>query len=347
MDINKLFALTKEKFASDLHLGVGEPPVLRINGKLEKMDLPILTVEEVKNIINSILTNNQKTRYEEDWELDFSLEAKNIARFRVNVYKQRKGDALAFRLIPAVIKSIEDLELPLQIKEFVNYQRGLILATGPTGSGKSTTLAAIMDLINKERHDHIITIEDPIEFIHENKNCIINQREVGYHTKSFANALRSALREDPDVILVGELRDLATISMAITAAETGHVVMATLHTNDCATTVDRLIDVFPPEQQRQVRVQLAASLKAVIAQSLIPRIDKKGLIAATEIMVGTTAISSLIREGKTHQIPSIIQTSAKDGMQTMDQGLKKLVIDKKIDKSEAVKRSLNKELIYK
>ena len=283
---------------------------------------------------------------ERDKEADFALELKNTGRFRVNLFYTRRGEGAAFRYIPAKIKTMRELDLPEQtLKELCDRKKGLILVTGPTGSGKSTTLAAMIDYINANRHDHIITIEDPIEFIHDHQNCIVNQREVGSNTLSFANALRAVLREDPDVILVGEMRDLETISLAITAAETGHLVFGTLHTINAPKSVDRVIDIFPPQQQQQIRVMFADAITAVISQVLLKKKDGKGRIAALEIMVATAAVKNLIREGKTHQIPTIIQTSQKIGMQGMDQVLKNLAMTGKVDFKEAKMYSVNPDLL--
>ena len=343
MEIKELLIIAKEKEASDLHLNIGIPPVLRINGKLTKLDLPDLTPEITHGMIYSILSEKQKANFEKEGELDFSYELKDISRFRVNIFRHRRGEAAAFRLIPEKIKPLSELKLPSVISDFAEKDRGLVLVTGPTGSGKSTTLAALIDIINKKRHDHILTIEDPIEFIHSHKNCLISQREIGSHTKSFSNALRNALREDPDVILVGEMRDLETISMALTAAETGHLVFSTLHTISAAETIERIIDAFPPHQQNQVRMQLAGSLLGVIAQTLIPDLNGKGRVPALEIMVVNPAIKNLIREGKTHQIPSTIQISKKDGMQSLDQSLKDLLMEGIISQEDAIKKAVDKK----
>jgi len=343
MEIKELLIITKEKDASDLHLNVGVPPVLRINGKLEKLNLPELTPEDTHNMIYSILNEKQQTDFEKCGELDLSYELANLARFRVNVFKHRRGEGAAFRLIPEKIKTLFELNLPSILSIFTDKDKGLVLITGPTGSGKSTTLAALIDIINKKRYDNIITIEDPIEFVHYHQNCLISQREIGSHTKSFASALRSALREDPDVILVGEMRDLDTISMALTAAETGHLVFSTLHTISAAETIERIIDVFPPHQQNQVRMQLAGSILGVIAQTLLPSLDEKGRVPAVEVMIANPAIRNLIREGKVHQIPSTIQTSKKDGMQSLDQSLKDLVMEDKISQEEALKKAIDKK----
>jgi twitching motility protein PilT len=343
MEIKELLITTKEKDASDLHLNVGVPPVLRINGKLEKLNLPELTPEDTHNMIYSILNEKQETDFEKCGELDLSYELANLARFRVNVFKHRRGEGAAFRLIPEKIKTLSELNLPSILSTFTDKDKGFVLITGPTGSGKSTTLAALIDIINKKRYDNIITIEDPIEFVHYHQNCLISQREIGSHTKSFASALRNALREDPDVILVGEMRDLETISMALTAAETGHLVFSTLHTISAAETIERIIDVFPPHQQNQVRMQLAGSILGIIAQTLLPTADEKGRVPAIEVMIANPAIRNLIREGKVHQIPSTIQTSKKEGMQSLDQSLKDLVMEDKISREEAIKKAIDKK----
>ena len=343
MQIKELLIEAKEKEASDLHLNVGIPPVLRINGKLTRMNLPELTPEITHEMIYSILSEKQKTGFEKFGEYDLSYELINISRFRVNVFKHRRGEGAAFRLIPEKIKTLSELGLPSILSDFTEKDRGLVLVTGPTGSGKSTTLAALIDIINKKRHDNIITIEDPIEFIHSHKNCLVSQREIGSHTTSFSSALRNALREDPDVILVGEMRDLETISMALTAAETGHLVFSTLHTISTSETIERIIDVFPPHQQNQVRMQLAGSLLGVVAQTLLPDLDEKGRVPALEIMIANPAIRNLIREGKAYQISSTIQISKKDGMQSLDQSLKDLLMEGKISQEDALKKAIDKK----
>jgi twitching motility protein PilT len=326
MDIADLLILAKEKDASDLHLTVGTPPMLRLRGELKDVEgFPALTKEALHDMIYEVLADNQKARFEEHWDLDFSVEVQNLGRFRVNVFRQRRGEGAVFRVIPSKIAPLESLGLPPILKDLAMRDRGLLLVTGPTGSGKSTTLAAMVDVINQRRAAHIITLEDPIEYVHEHKKSIVNQREIGQNAKSFAGALRAALREDPDIILVGEMRDLETISMALTAAETGHLVLATLHTSSAAQTVNRVIDVFSSDQQAQVRVQLAESLIGVVAQLLLPNSDGKGRIPAVEVLVATPAVRNLIRETKVHQIPSAIQTGAKDGMQSLDQHLRDLV----------------------
>jgi len=325
MDIIEILTFAKKMDASDLHLSAGSPPMVRINGEMKKLKIPNLTRDDIHYMIYDIMDDQQKKRFEENKEIDFSRELGGIARFRVNIFFQKKGEAAVFRTIPTKVLTFEQLKLPEVLKTLSEKEKGLILVTGPTGSGKSTTLAAIIDYINKNRKGHIITIEDPIEFTHESINCMVNQREVGANTLSFANALRSALREDPDVILVGEMRDLETISLAITAAETGHLVFGTLHTSSAGKTVDRIIDVFPTNQQSQIRTMLAESIEGVVAQKLLPRKDGKGRAAALEIMLGTSAIRNLIRENKTFQIPSMIQTGINVGMQSLDQALKNLV----------------------
>jgi len=343
MQIQELLIEAKDKEASDLHLNTGIPPVLRLNGKLMRLDLPELTPEITHEMIYSILSEKQKIDFENFGELDFSYELVNISRFRVNIFKHRCGEGAAFRLIPEKVKTLSELGLPSILSDFTEKDRGLVLITGPTGSGKSTTLAAMIDIINKNRHDNIITIEDPIEFIHSHKKCLISQREIGSHTQSFASALRNALREDPDVILVGEMRDLETISMALTAAETGHLVFSTLHTISASETIERIIDVFPPHQQNQVRMQLAGSLLGVVAQTLLSLSDGNGRVAALEIMVANPAIKNLIREGKAYQISSTIQISKKDGMQSLDQSLKDLLMEGKISQENAMKKAIDKK----
>lgn len=342
MDISDLLIMTKERNASDLHLSSGTIPRLRIHGKLEKIGDTVFAQEEIHNMLYEILTDEHKAKFEEKKELDFSIELAKVGRFRVNVFYQRQGEGVSFRLIPDNIKSANELGLPPIVEELARSERGLILVTGPTGSGKTTTLAAMIDLINQEQYNHIITIEDPIEFVHHDKNCLVNQREIGTNTESFAIALRSALREDPDIILVGEMRDPETIAAGLTAAETGHVVFATLHTNSAPQTIDRIVDVFPPHQQAQIRTQLSEALRGVISQTLIPLLDGTGRVCAAEIMVVTSAIRNLIREGKTQQMPSVIQTGAKDGMQSLDQTLRNLLMQGKIAPDEVRKRAIDK-----
>ncbi|MEK6627019.1 MAG: type IV pilus twitching motility protein PilT [Bdellovibrionota bacterium] len=323
--IDDLFRLMVEQKASDLHLTSGAPPFLRLHGDMSPLNYRQLSNQDVQGLIFEILSEKQKKTFVEKWELDFAYVVEGVGRFRCNVFMQRKGLGAVFRTIPEKIKTAQELNLPPAIIDLVDCDRGLILVTGPTGSGKSTTLAAMIQHINATRETHILTVEDPIEFVHPNLKSLVNQREVGAHTKTFANALKAALREDPDIILVGELRDLETISLALTAAETGHLVFATLHTSSAAKTVDRIIDVFPQGQQGQIRTMLAESIRGVVAQSLFTRADKQGRVAAFEIMKGTKAIANLIREGKIHQIPSIIQTSAAHGMVLYEKYVEDLV----------------------
>jgi len=328
-----------ERGASDLHMTAGSPPMVRERGKLIALDYPSLEPTTVREIVYSILTNDQRQKLETDWQIDLAYSIPGRARFRVNAYFQRAALSAAFRLIPQEMPRLEDLGLPNTVREFIKKPRGFVLVTGPTGSGKSTTLASMLDLINEERQEHILTIEDPIEFLHRHKRCIVNQREVGADAPTFALALKAALRQDPDVILVGEMRDLDTISTALTAAETGHLVFATLHTQDASQTIDRIVDVFPPEQQHQVRVQLSVALQGVVTQQLLPTADGMGRVAATEVLVPTPAVRNLIREGKTHQIYSTMQTGATHGMQTMDASLVDLVRRNKITRELAESRS--------
>ncbi|MCA9410104.1 MAG: type IV pilus twitching motility protein PilT [Candidatus Omnitrophica bacterium] len=329
--------------ASDLHLAVGRPPTLRVDGDLVDTDYPPLNPEEARRLVYSVLTDGQKARFERDKELDFSLAVTNLSRFRVNVHSQRGTVAMAVRAIPYEIRTIEELRLPSVVKDLCTKPRGLIVVTGPTGSGKSTSLAAMVDLINRTRKCHIITIEDPIEYIHEHRLALVEQRELESDTHSFASALKYAMRQDPDVILVGEMRDLETIQSAITAAETGHLVLATLHTNDASQTVDRMIDVFPPHQQQQIRIQLAAVLEAVIAQQLLPTSTGKGRVAAIEILIGTPAINALIREGKTQQIIPMMEAGQKYGMQTLNRCLLELYRKRIVTYDTAMRRSQNRE----
>jgi twitching motility protein PilT len=303
-DFAEVLIQVMEKNASDLHLTAGSPPMIRHHGRLHALDYPKLTPQLTREIIYSILTNEQRQRLETDWQIDFAYSIPGRARFRVNAYFQRASIGAALRLIPSDMPKLETLGLPSVLDSFVEKPRGFVLVTGPTGSGKSTTLAAMLDKINATRHEHIMTIEDPIEFLHRHQKCIVNQRELGGDAKSFGLALKAALRQDPDVILVGEMRDLETIATALTAAETGHLVFATLHTQDTAQTVDRIVDVFPPEQQQQVRVQLSVALQGIVTQQLLPTADGRGRAVATEVLVPTPAVRNLIREGKTHQIYS-------------------------------------------
>lgn len=329
--------------ASDLHLQVGLPPMLRVDGALRKVENPVeLKPEDVKNLLYAILDDQQKQILERDLELDFSFAYGDIARFRVNAFHEKGNMAVALRLIPTKIRTVEELGLPKIVETFTQYPRGLVLTTGPTGSGKSTTQAAMIDKINTEKSLHIITIEDPIEYQHHHKQSIIVQREVHFDTRSFGGALRSALREDPDVVLIGEMRDLETIATAITVAETGHLVLATLHTNSASQSIDRIIDVFPPHQQQQIRIQLSNVLQGIISQRLIPMVGG-GRIAAAEVLVVNAAVRNIIREAKTHQIDAVIQTGAEDGMQSMDSTLTKLVHEGKISYEEAKGYAVNME----
>ncbi len=324
LTIDQLLHEATEKGASDLHLSAGERPRIRVDGDLVLTDHAALDGAAVMQLVGAILTPERRKQFESENELDFSWELDGIGRYRVNVFLQSRGPGAVFRTIPTKIPSLESLKLPPALAKLCTKERGLVLVTGPTGSGKSTTLAAMVDVINSTWDAHILTIEDPIEFVHPPKRCLVNQREVGAHTSSFSNALRSALREDPDVILVGELRDLETISLALTAAETGHLVFGTLHTSSAPKTVDRIIDVFPSGQQSQIRTMLAESLEAVVAQSLLKR-KGGGRVAACEILIGITAVRNLIREGKLHQIPSVMQTAQQAGMQTFDMAVADLV----------------------
>ncbi len=339
--IDELLEVVVRQDASDLHLCDQLPPVLRIDGELKQMRYEKLDPSTSQRMIYDILTDEQIQRFETELELDCSYSLRNVARFRVNVFRDRGTVAAAMRLIPRKIPTIRDLGLPAVFEKIASRPRGLFLVTGPTGSGKSTTLAAIIDNINTHRAEHIITIEDPIEYLHDHKKSIINQRELGQDTHAFNNALRSSLREDPDVLLVGEMRDLETIHLAITCAETGHLVMATLHTNSAAESVDRMIDVFPANEQEQIRVQLSNNLVAIASQQLLPRAGQPGRIAAIEVMVASSAIRNLIRENKAHQITSIIQTSGGEGMQTMDQALRDLYQQSLITYEVGMQRSQN------
>ncbi len=347
MDIAELLIYTLENRASDLHLTVGLPPAVRIHGEIEPMSYPPLTRESTHDLIYQIMNDRQRARFEETNDLDFSLDFGAAGRFRVNAFMGHRGVGAVFRVIPTEIKSVEELGLPPVVSKMSEYERGLILVTGPTGSGKSTTLAALIDQVNNSRHGHILTVEDPIEFVHPHKKCVVNQREVGPHTMSFSSALRAALREDPDVILVGEMRDLETISLAVSAAETGHLVFGTLHTSSAAQTIDRIIDVFPSHQQAQIRAQLSESLRGVVAQTLLKLSSGKGRAAAVEIMVATPAVRNLIREGKTFQLPSVIQTGVKEGMQTLEQSLSDLVLSGKVSQEEAMIKAPDKDAFLK
>jgi twitching motility protein PilT len=337
--IPELLDLVLDRGASDLHLTVGSPPVIRLHGDLIRLsEYPILTRDGLRAMVYAILPQRKRERLEQDLELDMSYSLPGRARFRVNVYFQRDSIGAAFRMIPFEIRSVTDLGLPEIVTELARVPRGFVVVTGPTGSGKSTTLAAMVDIVNTERRGHIMTVEDPIEFLHKHRNCIVNQREVGSDTHGFASALKHVLRQDPDVILVGEMRDLETISTAITAAETGHLVFATLHTQDAPQTIDRIIDVFPAHQQEQIRVQLSTTLQGVVTQQLVPTPDGKGRVVASEVLIVTPAVRNLVREGKVHQIYSVMQAGARFGMRTMDSCLAELVREGKITHDVALDR---------
>ncbi len=341
MNLDDLLTFAVQHKASDLHLSAGLPPMVRIDGDIRRVDLPTLEHQQVHGLVYDIMTDRQRKDYDEFYETDFSFEIPGLARFRVNAFNQDRGAGAVFRVIPNEVISLDDLGCPSTFKDIVTVPRGLVLVTGPTGSGKSTTLAAIVDHLNRTRYGHILTIEDPIEFLHNSQRCLINQREVHRHTLGFSEALRSALREDPDIILVGEMRDLETIRLALTAAETGHLVLATLHTSSAPKTIDRIIDVFPAGEKSLVRSMLSESLRAVIAQALLKR-NGGGRIAAWEIMVGTPAIRNLIREDKVAQMYSSIQTGHQYGMQTLDQGLTELLQKGLITRQEALTKAQNK-----
>lgn len=344
MSINDLLTVAVNQKASDLHLTVGLPPMLRVYGELVPIPGEIeLSSAMIRELVAPMLDESHQKVLEEKGQVDFSYGIPELGRFRVNLFRQRGAIAGVMRLIPNQIPDFSMLGIPEVVKTFAEKSRGLVLMTGPTGSGKSTTLAALIDLINTNRSCHIITLEDPIEFLHKHKKSVINQREVGSDTDSFASALRAALREDPDVILVGEMRDLETIQTALTAAETGHLVFATLHTNDTTQTVDRIIDIFPPHQQQQIRMQLSVTLQGIVAQQLIPKFNQPGRVLATEILIATGAIRNLIREGKTYQIPSVLQTGGKLGMQTLDASLKSLYQRRLISLQEAMMRASDQE----
>ncbi|GMW05359.1 MAG: twitching motility protein PilT [Nevskiales bacterium] len=342
VDIAQLLAFSVKNNASDLHLSAGVPPMIRVDGDVKRINMPALSHKEVHSMIYDIMSDKQRKDYEEFLETDFSFEIPKLARFRVNAFNQSRGAGAVFRTIPSQIRTLEDLKAPAIFRDIAMYPRGLVLVTGPTGSGKSTTLAAMIDYVNTNKPDHIITIEDPIEFVHESKKSLINQREVHKDTLGFSEALRSALREDPDVILVGEMRDLETIRLAMTASETGHLVFGTLHTSSAAKTVDRIVDVFPANEKEMIRTMLSESLRAVISQSLLKK-SGGGRIAAHEIMIGTPAIRNLIREGKIAQMYSAIQTGQAAGMQTLDQNLQELLTKGVISKEEARFKAANKD----
>ena len=346
--LDDLLRQMKQQGASDLHLTSGSAPYMRIHGEMVKLNYRSVSEETCHGLIFEILNERQKELFTENWDLDLSYPLHGVGRFRVNVFMQRNGVSAVFRLIPETIQTIDELDLPEQLGQLIDISEGLILVTGPTGSGKSTTLASMIHTINEKQQAHIITIEDPIEFVHENRSCLISQRELASHTKSFGAALRAALREDPDIILVGEMRDLETISLAITAAETGHLVFATLHTNSAIKTIDRVIDVFPEGQQGQIRVMLSESLRGVVAQALLPRPDHQGRVPVVEILVNVPAVANLIREGKTHQIASVMQTGRAHGMVTFDGAIHDLIQKNLISREDGLsflrRRSAGKQL---
>ncbi len=341
--IDSYFKFMLEQKASDLHLSTGNPPMLRIHGELVRIDSPALDNDDLKALVYEIAPELKIKQFEETGDVDFGYEYPGTARFRANFLNQKSGIASVFRLIPSKVMTMEDLNLPPVLKKFAMLKKGLVLVTGPTGSGKSTTLAAMVDHANLHRKDHIITVEDPIEFVHRSQQCLVNQREVGLHTKSFASALRGALREDPDLVLVGEMRDLETIELALTAAATGHLVFGTLHTSNAAKTIDRIIDVFPTNQQNQVRAGLSESLKGVVAQNLFRRIDKPGRCAALEILVCDSPIANLIREGKTHQIPGMMQVGKRKGNQPLDDAIMDHLKAARISPEEAYEKASDKK----
>ena len=343
MDLTELLAFVVKNKASDLHLSSGLPPMVRVHGDVKRINVPPLEHKDVHAMIYDIMNDGQRKFYEENLECDFSFAVPNLARFRVNAFVQQRGAAAVLRTIPTKVLSLEELKCPKIFTEISEYPRGIVLVTGPTGSGKSTTLAAMINHVNEHEYGHILTVEDPIEFVHESKKCLMNQREVGPHTLSFSNALRSALREDPDSILVGEMRDLETIRLALSGAETGHLVFGTLHTSSAAKTVDRIVDVFPAAEKEMVRAMLSESLRAVISQTLLKTKDGAGRVAAHEIMIGTPAIRNLIRENKIAQMYSAIQTGAQIGMQTLDQNLQDLVRRNVVSMSEARGKAANKD----
>jgi len=346
MDITELLAFSVKNKASDLHLSSGLPPMIRVNGDVRRINLPAMEHKDVHSMVYDIMSDAQRKHYEDSLECDFSFEIPNLARFRVNAFVQNRGAGAVFRTIPSKVLTLEELNCPRIFKDISEYPRGIVLVTGPTGSGKSTTLAAMVNHVNETAYGHILTVEDPIEFVHQSKKCLINQREVGPHTMSFQNALRSALREDPDVILVGEMRDLETIRLALTGAETGHLVFGTLHTSSASKTIDRIIDVFPAAEKEMVRAMLSESLRAVIAQTLLKTKDGQGRVAAHEILIGTPAIRNLIRENKIAQMYSALQTGQQFGMQTLDQSLTELVKRNLVSTAEARSKAANKDAFY-
>jgi twitching motility protein PilT len=343
LDITELLAFSVKNKASDLHLSAGLPPIIRVNGDVRRINLPAMEHKDVHAMVYDIMSDSQRKQYEDTRECDFSFEIPNLARFRVNAFVQNRGAGAVFRTIPSKVLTLEDLNCPKIFKDISDYPRGIVLVTGPTGSGKSTTLAAMINHVNENAYSHILTVEDPIEFVHQSKKCLINQREIGPHTLSFQNALRSALREDPDVILVGEMRDLETIRLALTGAETGHLVFATLHTSSAAKTIDRIIDVFPAAEKEMVRSMLSESLRAVISQTLLKTKDGQGRVAAHEVLIGTPAIRNLIRENKVAQMYSSLQTGQQYGMQTLDQSLVELVKRNIVSNTEARSKAANKD----
>jgi twitching motility protein PilT len=344
MEISELLAFSVKNKASDLHLSAGLPPMIRVHGDIRRINVPALNNQEVRAMVYDIMSDSQRKAYEAHLEVDFSFELRDVARFRVNAFNQERGAAAVFRTSPSMVLTLEQLEAPKIFKEIADTPRGIVLVTGPTGSGKSTTLAAMVDYVNENLYGHILTIEDPIEFVHKSKKCLINQREVGPHTHGFSEALRSALREDPDVVLVGEMRDLETIRLALTAAETGHLVFGTLHTSSAAKTIDRIVDVFPAAEKEMVRSMLSESLRSVISQTLLKRKDGSGRVAVHEIMLGTPAIRNLIRENKVAQMYSSIQTGQSLGMQTLDQALTEMVRRNVIASADARAVAVNKDM---
>jgi twitching motility protein PilT len=341
--IDSYFKFMKEQSASDLHLSTGNPPMLRIHGELVRVDAPPLENDDLKALVYEIAPETKIKLFEETGDVDFGYEYPGFARYRANFLNQKNGIAAVFRIIPSKVLTAEELGLPPVIKRFAMLKKGMVLVTGPTGSGKSTTLAAMIDWANLHRKDHVITVEDPIEFVHRSQQCLVNHREVGVHTKSFASALRGALREDPDIILVGEMRDLETIELALTAAATGHLVFGTLHTSSAAKTIDRIIDVFPTNQQNQIRASLSESIKGVVAQNLFKRIDKPGRVAALEILVCDSPIANLIREGKTHQIAGMMQVGKKKGNQPLDDAIMEHLRAARIAPEEAYEKASDKK----